>query len=250
MRIEPRWVRPVSLGRAGRLTPRFPPRGPPGRVPPLRRSYQGAPTPCRPSRRTSSPSLGGTSGVPSFCSLLAGRVRRRGLELLTRSLRPGFRRGGDRISQVPGGPRLSVRPVQSTPAGPQAPDRYGAAARPLVSEQQGLPRGVFRRSIAWLSGSLSPLRSAGYPRPAPDSLPAAGPALLDGLSTRRVPMRGFSVSTTSHPPLPSSPGAIGSTDASASLAARVGVVGPTRATRQSVGMIRRRLRQRLSRTVL
>jgi hypothetical protein len=42
---------------------------------------------------------------------------------------------------------------------------------------------------------------------------------------------------------------VGSTDASASLLARFGVVGPTRATRQSVRMIRRRLRQRLRRTV-
>src|SRR6476646_10653514 len=151
--------------------------------------------------------------VHSFFSLPGGRVRRRGPELLTRSHRPGFRRGNDRISQVPGEPQVSVRHVQSTPAGPRAPDRYGAAARPLVSEEQGLPRKVFRRSIAWLSDSLSTLRSAGYPRPTQDSLPAVGQTLLDGLSTRRVPMRGFGVSTTSHPPLPSLPGAIGSTEA-------------------------------------
>ena len=127
--------------------------------------------------------------------------------------RPGSRRGGDRISQVPGGPRLAVRPVPSTPAGPRAPDHGGAAARPLGSEQRGLPRKVFRRSIAWLSDWRSTLRGAGYPRPAQDSLPAAGQARLDGLSTRRVPMRGFRVSTTSHPPLPSLPGASGSTEA-------------------------------------
>ena len=40
---------------------------------------------------------------------------------------------------------------------------------------------------------------------------------------------------------------VGSTEASASLPARVGVVGPKRATRQSVRRIRRRLRQRLRR---
>src|SRR5262249_47129287 len=101
----------------------------------------------------------------------------------------------------------------STPAGLRAPDHYGGAARPLGSQKQGLPREVFRRSIAWLSGSLSTLRGAGYPRPAQDSLPAAGQALLDGLSTRRVPMRGFGGATTSRPPLPSLPGAMGSTDA-------------------------------------
>ena len=40
---------------------------------------------------------------------------------------------------------------------------YGAAAWPLVCEKQRLPRKVFRRSIAWLSDSLSTLRRAGYP---------------------------------------------------------------------------------------
>jgi hypothetical protein len=122
--------------------------------------------------------------------------------------RPGSRGGDDRISQVPGDPRMSVRHVQSTPAGLRAPDHYGVAARPLGSQKQGLPRTVFRRSIAWLSGSLSTLRGTGYPRPAQDSLPAAGQALLDGLSTRRVPLRGFRGSSTSHPPLPSLPGAM------------------------------------------
>ena len=58
---EPRCVRHVSLGRACRLTPRFPPQGPPGRVPLLQRYYQSATTSCRPSRRTSLPSFGGTS---------------------------------------------------------------------------------------------------------------------------------------------------------------------------------------------
>ena len=119
--------------------------------------------------------------VHSFFSLLGGRVHRRGLELLSRYLQPGTRRGNDRISQVPGEPQVSVRHVQSTPAGPQAPDRYGAAARPLVSEQQRLPRKVFRRSIAWLSDSLSTLRRVDYPTTTQDSLPAVGQTLLGGL---------------------------------------------------------------------
>ena len=61
MLIEPRCVRHVSLDRVCRPTPRFPPQGPPGRVPLLPRYYQSATTPYRPSRRTSFPSLGGTS---------------------------------------------------------------------------------------------------------------------------------------------------------------------------------------------
>jgi hypothetical protein len=68
---------------------------------------------------------------------------------------------------------------------------YGVAARPLVCTKQRLPRKVFRSSIAWLSDSLSTLRSAGYPHTTPDSLPAASQALLDGISTRKVPLKGF-----------------------------------------------------------
>jgi hypothetical protein len=59
----------------------------------------------------------------------------------------------------------------------------------------------------------TPLRSAGYSPPTQDLLPAVGQTLLDGLVTRRVPMRGVRVSTSSHPPLPSLPGAIDPTDA-------------------------------------
>ena len=121
---------------------------------------------------------------------------------------------------------MSVRHVQSTPAGLRAPDHCGVTAWPLLSEQQGLPRKVFRRSIAWLSGSLSTLRSAGYPRPTQDSLPAVGQTLLDGLVTRRVPMRGFRVLSTSHPPLPSLPGAIGSTERTRFGSAGLSVVEP------------------------
>mgnify|MGYP000362590560 CR=1 FL=1 len=61
MLIEPRCVRHVSLDRVCRPTLRFPPQGPPGRVPLLQRYYQSVTTSCRPSRRTSFPSLGGTS---------------------------------------------------------------------------------------------------------------------------------------------------------------------------------------------
>ena len=45
-------------------------------------------------------------------------------------------------------------------------------------------------SMAFLN-SLSTLRGVGYPTPAQDSLPAAGQALPGGLSTRRVPTKGF-----------------------------------------------------------
>ena len=61
MLIEPRCARHVSLNRVCRPTLRFPPQGPPGRVPLLQRYYQSATTSCHSSRRTSFPSFGGTS---------------------------------------------------------------------------------------------------------------------------------------------------------------------------------------------
>ncbi len=134
-------------------------------------------------------------------SLLGGRVRRRGLELFTRYLRPGCCRGNDRSSQVPGESQLSVCACSHpTPAGLLAPDHNGAATWPLVKEKQRLPRMVFRRSIAWLSDWLSTLRRARYLTTTQDSLPAAGQALPDGLLTRKIPLKGFrSVQNISSP---------------------------------------------------
>ena len=54
----------------------------------------------------------------------------------------------------------------------------------------------------------------GLPDTTQDSLPVAGQALLDGLFTRKVPMKGFKVSFTSHSPFPSLLGAIDATDVS------------------------------------
>ena len=129
--------------------------------------------------------------VHSFFSLPGGRVRRRGLELVTRYLRPGCRRGDDRISQVPGEPRLSVCTC-SVDAG------RTAGTRPVTVPQ----RGPWYRTAKAPAKGLSTLNSmafglavyasqCGLPRPTQDSLPAAGQALPDGLSTRRVPMKGF-----------------------------------------------------------
>src|SRR5262245_43412009 len=141
--------------------------------------------------------------VHSFSSLPGGRVHRRGPELLTRSPGRELAEEATGSRKFLGNPDCPFAHVQSTPAGLRSPDHCGGAAWPLGSQKQRLPRGVFRRSIAWLSDWLSPLRRAGYPRPAPDSLPAAGQALPDGLSTRRVPLKGFRGRfPTSHPPFP------------------------------------------------
>ena len=61
MLLEPQCVRHVALDQVCRPTLRFPPLGPPGRVPQFQRYYQSVTTSCCPSRRASFPSLGDTS---------------------------------------------------------------------------------------------------------------------------------------------------------------------------------------------
>jgi hypothetical protein len=175
-------------------TSRFPPLGLPRdrnspASPVLSRRYDALP----PSCRTSFPSLGSTSVAPAI-SLLDGRVHRRGLELVTRCLQPGIRRGANRVLPSSWGTPIVRLHMFQSDAGRTAYTRpYSAAAWPLVIERQRLPRKVFRRSIAWLSNSLSTLRDVSYPSTTQDSLPVAGQALLDGLFTRKVPLKGFKV---------------------------------------------------------
>jgi hypothetical protein len=106
--------------------------------------------------------------VPRFHSLLRSSADEWAAKAWSWS--PGSS-GRDVAEETTGSPKFLGNPdcpfahVQSTPAGLLAPDHCGVAAWPLVCEQQRLPRKVFRRSIAWLSDSLSTLRSAGYPTP-------------------------------------------------------------------------------------
>ena len=202
MLIEPRSARHVSLDRVCRPTLRFPPLGPPGEFP----SFNGT------IKRYDF-----LSPIPphfvSFAWRYLGCTRDYAPQRTSAPSRPGVGnpvspsgncRGNDRISQVPGEPLSVCTCSNPTPAGLLAPDHYGAAAWPLVIPRQRLPREGFRRSIAWLSNSLSTLRRTGYPATTQDSLPVAGQALLDGLSTRKVPMKGFKVVIlTSHSPFPS-----------------------------------------------
>ena len=88
-------------------TLRFPPQGPPGRVPLLQQYYQSATTPCSHPAALRFLRL----AVPRFHSLLSlpdRRVHCQGLELVTRYLQPGFAEERTGFSQVPGEPRLSV----------------------------------------------------------------------------------------------------------------------------------------------
>ena len=171
-----------------------------GAVRRLQRYYQDAMTSCRPSRRASLPLLDGTS-------VALAEVRSSADECAAEawSWSPGIsgREFPRRRQDLPSSWGISIVRLHvflPTPAGLLAPDHYGAAAWPLDPQMQRLPRKVFRRPIAWLSDSLSTLRSAGYPDPTQDSLPAVGQTLLGGLSTRRVPMKGFRVTSSSSSP--------------------------------------------------
>ena len=135
----------------------------------------------------------------SFYSLLDGRVRRRDLELVTRYLHPGMDRGNELdlpsswgISIV----RLHVFPRRRQDCSHQTItmlQRGPWTPRPLDPQVQRLPRLVFRRPIARLSDSLSTLRRVRYLTTTQDSLPVAGQALPDGLSTHKIPMKGFKI---------------------------------------------------------
>jgi len=118
-----------------------------------------------PSRRASFPSLGGTSdALVGFAPWWTSAPPRPGVGHPVSP--PGIRRGANRVLPSSRGTPLVRLHMFQTDAGRTACTRpFSAAAWPLVIERQRLPQKVFRRSIAWLSDSLSTLRSAGYPAP-------------------------------------------------------------------------------------
>ena len=138
----------------------------------------------------------------SLCSLLGGRVT---AEAWSWSPGSSSRDVAEETAGSPkflGNPKCPFAHVQSTPAGPLAPDHYGAAAWPLVCEKQRLPRKVFRRSIAWPSDSLSTLRSAGYPDPRKTRFRPLVRRYRTGFHPQGSDER-FQRCFTSHPPFPS-----------------------------------------------
>ncbi len=162
-----------------------------GPVRQLRRYYQGAMTSCRPSRRASLPSLGGTS---AFTRSFAPRRT-------SAPPKPGV---GDPVS--PAG--TSLRKRQDLPSSWRTPivrlhmfhSDAGRIANTRPLQCRDLALGD-RKAKAPAKG-LSTLNSMAFglavyasrcelPRPTQNSLPAAGQALPDGLSTRKVPMKGF-----------------------------------------------------------
>ena len=98
-----------------------------------------------------------------------------------------------------------------TPAGLLAPDQSSAAAWPLVIERQRLPR-LGLSTLNSMAFGLAVYASQGrLPDTTQDSLPVAGQALLDGVFTRKVPMKGFKVGL--HLLIPLSQALLGAIDA-------------------------------------
>ena len=127
------------------------------------------PTPRRPSRLASFPSLGGTSSMS----------------------------GDDEASQVPRGPSHAcpaLRPRRSLGVGPlvaRDPPTLRCCL-PVMSDRQPSRRDRSRSSVTRPACSLSTLRSRGRPRSTQDSLPGGGPAFLGRGQARRGPKCAFS----------------------------------------------------------
>ena len=136
--IEFRGIRRVSQKRFHELTSRFPPLAPTGCCSPtssvLSRRYDAL----QPSRRTSFPSLGGTSAFHSLCSLLGRRVRCQGLELVIRCLQPEIRRGANRVLPSFWGTTIvRLQWSKPTPAGLFTPDHMVQQHGPWSSKGKG-----------------------------------------------------------------------------------------------------------------
>ena len=156
-------------------------------VPPLRRYYQDATTSCLPFRRftlphwscSAFPSLGGTTVASSVRSFVTegAKATRPGVFSLWpgHSVEAACIRGEGRTSQVPAEPQSPVCTCSSTPAEPTRGSPIASrSAWPPLREPRGLQQMDFRSSITRLPGSLSTLRSPGYPGTTQDSLPVGG----------------------------------------------------------------------------
>jgi len=135
----------------------------------------------------------------------ADGYHRRGLELINPVTPTGIlpRRRQD----LPSSRRtqMSVCTCSSTPAGLLTPDLIRSSSVAHAMTKAKAPCDLSISELNSMAFGLAVYASqSGLPSTTQDSLPAAGQALPDGLSTRRVPTKGFKdASLHAHPPLPS-----------------------------------------------
>ena len=120
------------------------------------------------------------------------------LELVTRYLQPGVTCGNDRTSQVPGRPQctfaraLRLRQVDcSRPDDAHSVGFQNNRMAPAIGTTKALARNNLSKLNHTAFGLAVYASSHSLPRATQDSLPAVGQTLPDGLSTRRVTIKGF-----------------------------------------------------------
>jgi len=185
--------------------PRFPPRGPHGRLfPRFHGTIKALRLPAVPPAALRFLRAGGTTGSRSLSLPPPLRAATPGLGLVTRYPPPGKLPWRRQDLSSSWGTTIPVCPCSQTPAGRHASDRLrgrrmvsaGAKTRtPTMSNISRLNSMAFGLAVyvsrCWL------------PFTAQDSLPGAGQALLGGLSTRRVPAKVFNSLHVRCPPFPS-----------------------------------------------
>jgi hypothetical protein len=174
-----------------------------GSVPPLRRYYGDAPTPHRPSRLASFPSLGGTvAAAIASLSQVAGRLAPASLDVWSAGRPTGVAsHGGDGASQVPGW-TLVRAPRSQTPGGSRRQAISAPRCRRANRNRAGSSACTFRGSISRHAHSLSTLRRTRSPAPTQDSLPAGGQPVPGRALTCWAHFGRFQVSLHCLPPSP------------------------------------------------
>ena len=173
-------------------------RVPAGRVPRLRRYYQGATTPCRSSRRASLPSLGGTILCTLASLLSAWRATPRAWGFCSTLRLPHPDSGGnDRASHVPGEPSCAYA-LLFDPGGTDAPGHRDAPTRPPCEPRRRLPRAICLSGLNHTASALAVYAS--QPRlPGHHARLASGcrPALPGGIRYPQGSCERFQIAT--HP---------------------------------------------------
>jgi hypothetical protein len=167
------------------------------RVPLLRRYYQGTPTPVSPPAALRCLRLAVPRDHALFRSRHTCASACRARSLVTRYPARVFFRGADRFSQVSGEPQFpfahGLRPRPADLLQTFAMQSHG----PRYTNDEGADDQRLSRLNNMAFGLTVYVSRRWSPVAAQDSLPGAGQAFPDGISTRRAPTRGFQLTSCS-----------------------------------------------------